>query len=73
MLRSAAFWKLAGVLVLVIVAINITLGLNLLPSFADAVKSERVAVLLITWGMVGVCAVCGVVLGLFLLTTKPAR
>ena len=73
-MRNPTMWKLAGVLVLAIVALNLTLGINLLPSFSDAGQKGTFAALLITWAIVGVCVVSGLALALFLLTArKPAR
>lgn len=68
MLRNPTFWKLAGVFTLVVAAINFTLGVNLLPSFTEASEKGTFAALLITWSMVMVCVVSGVVLAGFLLT-----
>jgi hypothetical protein len=63
-------WKVAGVVVLLIVAINVALGINLLPSFGEASEKGTFAALLITWAMVMVGVVTGVALAAFLFTAK---
>jgi hypothetical protein len=70
-MRNPTLWKLAALFVLVIAAINFTLGVNLLPSFTEASEKGTFAALLITWGMVMVCVISGVVLAAFLFTAKP--
>jgi hypothetical protein len=70
-MRNPTFWKLAAVFVLVVAVINFTLGVNLLPSFAEASEKGTFAALLITWGMVMVCVLSGLFLAAFLFTAKP--
>lgn len=72
-MRHPTFWKLASLVVVIVVAINFTLGLNLLPSFGEASQKGTFAALLITWGLVMVSVVSGLFLALFLLTAKPTR
>ena len=72
-MRNPAMWKLAAVFVVAIVAINVMLGLNLLPSPAEASQKGTYAALMITWAMIAVCAGAGLVLAGFLLTAKRAR
>jgi hypothetical protein len=73
-MRNPTVWKVAGILVLAIIAVNVMLGINLLPSFSDAGQKGTFAALLITWGIVAVGVFSGLALALFLLTArKPAR
>jgi hypothetical protein len=72
-MRNPAVWKVAGAVVLAIVLLNLTLGVNLLPSFGEASEKGTFAALLVTWGMVMVCAVSGVALAAFLFTARRAR
>lgn len=69
-MRNPTVWKIAAIVVLVIVAINVTLGINLLPSFGEASEKGTFAALLITWGMVMVGVVSGLALAAFLFTAK---
>jgi hypothetical protein len=69
-MRNPTVWKVAAVLVLGIVALNLVLGVNLLPSLGEAGEKGTFAPLLITWGMVLVCVVSGLALAGFLLTAK---
>lgn len=73
MLRNPAVWKIAAVLVVIIAAINFTLGVNLLPSFAEASEKGTFAALIITWSMVMVCVVSGLFLAAFLLKAQGPR
>jgi hypothetical protein len=66
-------WKVAGVVVLAIAAVNVTLGLNLLPGPSEASEKGTLAALLITWTMVLISAGSGLALAGFLLTAKRAR
>jgi ethanolamine transporter EutH len=70
-MRNPAVWKVAAVLVLAIAIVNFMLGVNLLPSFAEASERGTFAALLITWSMVMVCVVSGLFLALFLFTARP--
>ena len=72
-MKNPAVWKVAAVLVLLIVAVNVTLGINLLPGFTEASEKGTFAALLITWAMILVCAGSGLALAGFLLTAKRAR
>ncbi len=72
-MRNPTFWKVASLFVFAVIAVNFTLGVNLLPSFAEASEKGTFAALLITWGMVMVSVVSGLFLALFLLTAKPSR
>jgi hypothetical protein len=72
-MRNPTFWKIAAIVTLAIAAVNFTLGVNLLPSFAEASEKGTFAALIITWSMVMVCVVSAVVLALFLLKARPSR
>jgi hypothetical protein len=72
-MRNPTFWKIAAIVTLAIAAVNFTLGVNLLPSFAEASEKGTFAALVITWSMVMVCVVSAVVLALFLLKARPSR
>jgi hypothetical protein len=72
-MRNPTLWKIAAIVTLAIAAVNFTLGVNLLPSFAEAAEKGTFAALIITWSMVMVCVVSGLVLALFLLKAKPSR
>ena len=72
-MRNPTLWKIAAIVTLAIAAVNFTLGVNLLPSFAEASEKGTFAALIITWSMVMVCVVSGLVLALFLLKAKPSR
>jgi hypothetical protein len=69
-MKSPALWKLVGVIVLALVAFNVTLGFTLLPSMSEAQEKMTFAPWLITWALVLVCAGCGVALAKFILTSK---
>ena len=69
-MRNPTVWKIAAVLVLAIVIVNLTLGLNLLPGPTEAQEKGTFAALMITWAMVLVSAGSGVALAGFLLTAK---
>jgi len=66
-------WKIAALVVLAIVLVNVTLGLNLLPGPSEAREKGTFAALLITWGMVLISAGSGLALAGFLLTAKKWR
>jgi hypothetical protein len=72
-MRNPTMWKIAAVLVLGIVAVNVVLGMNLLPGPSEASERGTFAPLLITWGMILVSAVSGLVLAGYLLTAKRSR
>jgi hypothetical protein len=72
-MRNPTLWKIAAIVTLAIAAVNFTLGVNLLPSFAEASEKGTFAALVITWSMVMVCVVSAVVLALFLLKARPSR
>ena len=72
-MRNPTLWKIAAIVTLAIAAVNFTLGVNLLPSFAEASEKGTFAALIITWSMVMVCVVSAVVLALFLLKARPSR
>jgi hypothetical protein len=72
-MRNPTVWKIAAVLVLGIVLVNVILGVNLLPGPAEASEKGTFAPLLITWGMILVCAGSGLVLAAYLLTAKRSR
>ena len=73
-MRNPTMWKVAGIVVLAIIAVNVILGVNLLPSVSDAGQKGTFAALLITWSIVAVGVFSGLALALFLLTArKPAR
>ncbi len=69
-MRNPTMWKVAAILVLAIVLVNVTLGLNLLPGPAEAREKGTFAALLITWAMVLISAGSGLALAGFLLTAK---
>jgi hypothetical protein len=69
-MRNPTVWKVAAVLVIGIVALNTMLGLNLLPSPAEAGEKGTFAPLMITWAMILVCVGSGLALAGFLLTAK---
>ena len=69
-MRNPAVWKVAALLVVAIVAVNVVLGVNLLPSFTEAAEKGTFAALLITWGMIVIGAGSGLVLAGFLFTAK---
>jgi hypothetical protein len=71
-MRNPAMWKVAALVVVAIVAINVILGVNLLPSFSEAAEKGTFAALLITWSLIVVCAGSGLLLAGFLLTAKKA-
>jgi len=70
-MRNPTFWKIAAIVTLAIAAVNFTLGVNLLPSFAEASEKGTFAALIITWSMVMVCVVSGLVLAAFLWNARP--
>lgn len=72
-MRNPTVWKIAAVLVLAIVAVNILLGVNLLPGPSEASEKGTFAPLVITWGMILVCVGSGLVLAAYLLTAKRSR
>ncbi len=69
-MRNPTMWKVAAILVLAIVLVNVTLGLNLLPGPVEAREKGTFAALLITWAMVLISAGSGLALAGFLLTAK---
>ena len=71
-MRNPAMWKVAALVVVAIVAVNVILGVNLLPSFTEAAEKGTFAALLITWALIVVCAGSGLLLAGFLLTAKKA-
>ena len=72
-MRNPAVWKLAAILVVAIVLLNVTLGVNLLPSPSEASEKGTYAALMITWAMIAVCVGSGLALAAFLFTAKRAR
>jgi hypothetical protein len=72
-MRNPLMWKIAAVLVLAIVAVNVLLGVNLLPSPAEASERGTFAPLMITWLMILVCVGSGLALAGFLLAAKRSR
>jgi hypothetical protein len=66
-------WKIAAVVVLGIVVVNVMLGVNLLPPPGEAQEKGTLAALMITWAMVLISAGSGLVLAAFLLTAKRRR
>jgi len=69
-MKSPALWKLVGVLVLALVAFNVTLGYNLLPSMSESQQKMTFAPWLITWALIAICAGCGLALAGFILRGK---
>jgi hypothetical protein len=69
-MKSPALWKLVGVVVLALVAFNVLLGINLLPSMSESQEKGTFAPWVITWLLVVVCAGCGLALAKFILTSK---
>lgn len=69
-MRTPMAWKIAAILVVGIVAVNVVLGINLLPPPGEASEKGTFAPLVITWTMILISVGSGLALAAYLLTAR---
>lgn len=73
-MNSKAFWTAMAVVVLLLGALNVVLGVNLLPSPEEAREKGTTVPLIITWILVGVgVATSATLAGMLIVATRRHR